>query len=130
MGKLKELGMKEQEEQNRKDEINKVEKDFRDSPLGKAITELEGHIESHLGDMFESLGLKAEDKEAVMTNFIAASHAAGTIQRLVWEQMDYEAKQRAEVETSKVEKVVKKAEKKEATKKNRSRGKTSMKKVD
>ena len=130
MGKLKEVGMKEQEEQNRKDEINKVEKDFRDSPLGKAITELEGHIESHLGDMCESLGLKVKDKEAVMTNFIAASHAAGTIQRLVWEQMDYEAKQRAEVETSKVEKAVKKAEKKEATKKNRSRGKTSMKKVD
>ena len=130
MGKLKELGMKEQEEQNRKDEINTVEKDFRGSPLGKAITELEGHIESHLGNMFESLDIKVKDKETMMTNFIAASHASGTIQRLVWEQMDYEAKQRAEVETSKVEKIVKKAEKKESTKKNRSRGKTSMKKVD
>tara|TARA_R110002096_G_scaffold147551_5_gene307464 strand:+ start:109 stop:492 length:384 start_codon:yes stop_codon:yes gene_type:complete len=127
MGKLKEVGMKEQEEQNR---IEKVEKQFRDSPLGTAITELEGHVESHLGDMFESLGLEVKDREAMMTNFIAASHAAGTIQRLVWEQMDYEAKQREAVETSKVEKVVKKAEKKEATKKNRSRGKTSMKKVD
>ena len=32
MGKLKEVGMKEQEEQNR---IEKVEKQFRDSPLGR-----------------------------------------------------------------------------------------------
>ena len=43
--------------------------------------------------------------------------------------MDHEAKQRAAVETSTAEKAVKKAEKKEATKKNRSRGKTSMKKA-
>ncbi len=129
MGKLKELGMKEQEDQNRKDEINKVEKDFRDSPLGKAITELEGHIENHLVDMFKSLDIKVKDKEAMMTNFIAASHAAGTIQRLVWEQMDYEAKQRQAIESSKVDKAVKKEAKKEATKKNRSRGKTSMKKA-
>ena len=126
MGKLKELGMKEQEEQNR---IEKVEKDFRDSPLGKAITDLEGHIENHLGDMFKSVGVKVKDKEAMMTNFIAASHAAGTIQRLVWEQMDYEAKQRQAIESSKVGKAVKKEAKKEATKKNRSRGKTSMKKA-
>lgn len=126
MGKLKELGMKEQEEQNR---IEKVQKDFRDSPLGKAITDLEGHIENHLKDMFKSLDIKVKDKEAMMTNFIAASHAAGTIQRLVWEQMDYEAKQRQAIESSKVNKTVKKEAKKEATKKNRSRGKTSMKKA-
>lgn len=126
MGKLKELGMKEQEEQNR---IEKVQKDFRDSPLGKAITDLEGHIENHLEDMFKSLDIKVKDKEAMMTNFIAASHAAGTIQRLVWEQMDYEAKQRQAIESSKVNKTVKKEAKKEATKKNRSRGKTSMKKA-
>lgn len=129
MGKLKEVGMKEQEEQNR---IEKVEKQFRDSPLGKAITELEGHIEGHLAEMFESAGIKIADdkKEEIMVNFIGATHAAGTIQRLVWEQMDHEAKQQEAIKTSKVEKSIRKEEKKESVKKNRSRGKTSMKKVD
>ena len=65
----------------------------------------------------------------VMTNFIAASHASGTIQRLVWQQMDFESKQREALQSTKVEKAVKKAAKKETVKKNRSRGKTSMKKA-
>ena len=65
----------------------------------------------------------------MMTNFIAASHAAGTIQRLVWQQMDFEAKQKEAMQTTKAEKTLKKSAKKEAVKKNRSRGKTSMKKA-
>ena len=114
-----------------KEELEKNEKAFRDSPLGKSITELEGHVMNHLSDMFDAVGcpLKDDERTDVMTNFIAASHASGTIQRLVWQQMDYEAKQKQAIETSKVEKVIKKETKKEATKKNRSRGKTSMKKV-
>ena len=123
MGKTKELAMEEQQKAH--------QEAFRESPLGKAITDLEGHVGNHLVAMLDTVGIGVTDEQRneVMTNFIAASHAAGTIQRLVWEQMDHEAKQRAAVETSTTEKAIKKAEKKEATKKNRSRGKTSMKKA-
>ena len=123
MGKTKELAMEEQQKAN--------QEAFRESPLGKAITELEGHVGNHLVAMLDAVGIGVTDeqRDEAMTHFIADSHASGTIQRLVWEQTDHEAKQRAAVETSKAEKAVKKAEKKEATKKNRSRGKTSMKKA-
>ena len=123
MEKVKEISNEEKQMQ--------AEKAFRETPLGQNITQLEGHVENHLVDMLSAVGIGVTDEQRtdMMTNFIAASHAAGTIQRLVWQQMDYEAKQREAMETSKAEKTVKKAAKKEATKKNRSRGKTSMKKV-
>jgi len=119
MGKTKELAAKQQQEEQ-----------FRDSPLGKAITELESHVEGHLIGMFEAAGVTVSPtmKEAMMTNFIGASHAAGTIQRLVWEQMDFQAKQTAEVATAKPEKAERKAAKKEAVKANRPRGKMTVKK--
>ena len=103
---MKELDIEKQQE----NQIERVEKDFSDSPLGKAIHELEGHIENHLLIMLDSFGVKVTDeqKPIMMSNFIAATHASGTIQRLVWEQMDYEAKQRAAIETSKAEKLIKK----------------------
>lgn len=126
MGKTKEIT----EEQKALD----AEKAFRESPLGQNITKLENHVSDHLTDMFIALGINTEDVNMVdvMTNFIAASHAAGTIQRLVWEQLDYEAKQREQqnsIPTAKIEKAIKKQAKKDAVKKNRARGKTSMKKV-
>ena len=123
MEKVKELSQEEKQEQ--------ANKAFRETPLGQNITQLEGHVENHLVDMLSAVGIGVTDEQKtdMMTNFIAASHAAGTIQRLVWQQMDYEAKQREAIQTTKAEKVVKKAAKKEATKKNRSRGKTSMKKA-
>ena len=123
MGKTKELAMEEQQKAN--------QEAFRESPLGKAITELEGHVGNHLVAMLDAVGIGVTDeqRDEAMTHFIAASHASGTIQRLVWEQMDHEAKQRAAGETTKAEKAIKKSEKKEATKKNRPRGKTSMKKA-
>ena len=123
MEKVKEISQKEKEME--------AEKAFRATPLGKNITELEGHVENHLVDMLDAVGIGVTDKQRtdMMTNFIAASHAAGTIQRLVWQQMDFEAKQREAMQTTKAEKIVKKAAKKEAVKKNRSRGKTSMKKA-
>jgi len=123
MEKVKELTQKEKEME--------AEKAFRATPLGKNITELEAHVENHLVDMLMALNIDTTNVNMtdVMTNFIAASHAAGTIQRLVWQQMDFEAKQKEAMQTTKAEKVVKKAAKKEAVKKNRSRGKTSMKKA-
>ena len=123
MEKVKEISQEEKEV--------KAEKAFRETPLGQNITQLEEHVENHLVDMLSAVGIGVTDEQRtdIMTNFIAASHAAGTIQRLVWQQMDYEAKQREAMETTKAEKTVKKAAKKEATKKNRSRGKTSMKKA-
>ena len=123
MEKVKELTQKEKEME--------AEKAFRATPLGKNITQLEGHVENHLVDMLSAVGISVTDEQRtdMMTNFIAASHAAGTIQRLVWQQMDFEAKQKEAMQTTKAEKVVKKAAKKEAVKKNRSRGKTSMKKA-
>tara|TARA_Y100000592_G_C5444284_1_gene305111 strand:- start:188 stop:559 length:372 start_codon:yes stop_codon:yes gene_type:complete len=123
MEKVKEISQKEKEME--------AEKAFRATPLGKNITELEGHVENHLVDMLDAVGIGVTDEQRtdMMTNFIAASHAAGTIQRLVWQQMDFEAKQREAMQTTKAEKIVKKAAKKEAVKKNRSRGKTSMKKA-
>jgi hypothetical protein len=123
MEKVKEISTEEKQME--------AEKAFRETPLGQNITQLEEHVENHLVDMLDSVGIGVTDEQRtdMMTNFIAASHAAGTIQRLVWQQMDFEAKQREAVKTTKAEKAVKKAEKKEATKKNRSRGKTSMKKA-
>ena len=123
MEKVKEISQQEKEME--------AHEAFRKTPLGKNITQLEGHVENHLVDMFSSVGIGVTDDQRaeMMTNFIAASHAAGTIQRLVWQQMDYEAKQREAMQTTKAEKAVKKAVKKEAVKKNRSRGKTSMKKA-
>jgi len=111
-----------------------AEKAFRESPLGQNITKLEDHVKGHLADMFDAAGVafSTEKEDEVMTNFIAAAHAAGTIQRLVWEQLDYEAKMREEqnsIPTAKIEKAIKKQAKKEAVKKNRPRGKTSMKKA-
>jgi len=119
MGKIKEIAA-----------VTEQEQEFRNSPLGKAITELETHVEGHLTEMFEAAGVKITPtmKEDMMVNFIGASHAAGTIQRLVWEQMDFQAKQTAEVATAKPEKAVKKAAKKEAVKANRPRGKMTVKK--
>ena len=65
-----------------------------------------------------------------MTTFIGAAHAAGAIQRLVWQQLDYEQQQKeAPAPVKKAEKALKKQAKKEAVKKNRPRGKTSMKKA-
>jgi hypothetical protein len=123
MEKVKEISQEEKEMQ--------AEKAFRETPLGQNITQLESHVENHLVDMLSSVGIGVTDEQRtdMMTNFIAASHAAGTIQRLVWQQMDFEAKNREAMQTTKAEKTVKKAAKKEATKKNRSRGKTSMKKA-
>jgi len=123
MEKVKEISTEEKQIE--------AEKAFRETPLGQNITQLEGHVENHLVDMLSAVGIGVTDEQRtdMMTNFIAASHAAGTIQRLVWQQMDYEAKQREAMQTTKAEKIVKKAAKKEATKKNRSRGKTSMKKA-
>jgi len=123
MEKVKEISQKEKEME--------ADKAFRATPLGQNITQLEGHVENHLVDMLSAVGIGVTDEQRtdMMTNFIAASHAAGTIQRLVWQQMDFEAKQRQAMETTKAEKIIKKAAKKETTKKNRSRGKTSMKKA-
>lgn len=123
MEKVKEISQEEKEMQ--------AEKAFRETPLGQNITQLEGHVENHLVDMLSAVGIGVTDEQRtdMMTNFIAASHAAGTIQRLVWQQMDFEAKQKQAMQTTKAEKTVKKAAKKEAVKKNRSRGKTSMKKA-
>jgi hypothetical protein len=127
MGKTKEITEDQQKALD-------AEKAFRDSPLGKNITQLENHVKGHLSDMFDAAGIafSTDQEDEVMTNFIAASHAAGTIQRLVWEQLDFEAKQREEqnsIPTAKIEKAIKKQAKKEAVKKNRPRGKTSMKKA-
>ncbi len=123
MEKVKKISQEEKEMQ--------AEKAFRETPLGQNITQLEEHVENHLVDMLSAVGIGVTDEQRtdMMTNFIAASHAAGTIQRLVWQQMDYEAKQREAIQSTKAEKAVKKAAKKESTKKNRSRGKTSMKKA-
>ena len=123
MEKVKEISHEEKQMQ--------AEKAFRETPLGKNITQLEEHVENHLVDMLSSVGIGVTDEQRtdMMTNFIAASHAAGTIQRLVWQQMDYEAKKREAMESPKLEKAAKKAAKKESVKKNRSRGKTSMKKA-
>ncbi len=123
MEKVKEISQEEKEMQ--------AEKAFRETPLGQNITQLEEHVENHLVDMLSAVGIGVTDEQRtdMMTNFIAASHAAGTIQRLVWQQMDFEAKQREAIQSTKAEKAVKKAAKKESTKKNRSRGKTSMKKA-
>lgn len=110
------------------------EAEFRATPLGNAITELEGSIEGHLVEMFKALGIetkaKTKELEVAMSNFIGASHAAGAIQRLVWQEMDHQAKAREAVNTKAVEKAQKKELKKEETKKNRPRGKTSMNKVN
>ena len=127
MGKTKEITEDQQKALD-------AEKAFRESPLGQNITKLEGHVKGHLTDMFDAAGVafSAEKEDEVMTNFIAAAHAAGTIQRLVWEQLDYEAKMREEqssIPTAKIEKAIKKQAKKESVKKNRPRGKTSMKKA-
>lgn len=123
MEKVKEISQEEKEMQ--------AEKAFRETPLGQNITKLEAHVENHLVDMLMALNIDTTsvNMKDVMTNFIAASHASGTIQRLVWQQMDFEAKQREALQSTKVEKAVKKAAKKETVKKNRSRGKTSMKKA-
>ena len=123
MEKVKEISQEEKEMQ--------AEKAFREPPLGQNITKLEAHVENHLVDMLMALNIDTTNVKMtdVMTNFIAASHAAGTIQRLVWQQMDFESKQREALQSTKVEKAVKKAAKKETVKKNRSRGKTSMKKA-
>ena len=126
MEKVKEISAEEKQVE--------AEKAFRETPLGQNITQLEGHVENHLVDMLSSVGISVTDEQRtdMMTNFIAASHAAGTIQRLVWEQLDFEAKQREEqnsIPTAKIEKAIKKQAKKEAVKKNRPRGKTSMKKA-
>ncbi len=123
MEKVKKISQEEKEMQ--------AEKAFRETPLGQNITQLEEHVENHLVDMLSAVGIGVTDEQRtdMMTNFIAASHAAGTIQRLVWQQMDFEAKQREAIQSTKAEKAVKKAAKKESTKKNRSRGKTSMKKA-
>jgi len=123
MEKVKEISQDEKQME--------AEKAFRETPLGQNITQLEGHVENHLVDMLSSVGINVTDEQRtdMMSNFIAASHAANTIQRLVWQQMDFEAKQREAMQTTKAEKTVKKAAKKEAVKKNRSRGKTSMKKA-
>tara|TARA_R110002096_G_C14654636_1_gene726805 strand:+ start:4287 stop:4646 length:360 start_codon:yes stop_codon:yes gene_type:complete len=119
MGKTKEIAAQEAQEQQ-----------FRESPLGKAITELEGHVGGHLVELFDTVGIKVEEeaKELLVSNFIGATHAAGTIQRLVWEQMDYEAKHKAELTAPKIEKAARKEAKKEETKKNRPRGKMTVKK--
>tara|TARA_R100001443_G_scaffold27449_1_gene40650 strand:- start:1108 stop:1479 length:372 start_codon:yes stop_codon:yes gene_type:complete len=123
MEKVKELSQEERQEQ--------ANKAFRETPLGQNITQLEKHVENHLVDMLSAVGIGVTDEQRtdMMTNFIAASHAAGTIQRLVWQQMDYEAKQREAMQSPKLEKAAKKAAKKETVKKNRPRGKTSMKKA-
>ena len=123
MEKVKELTQKEKEME--------ADKAFRATPLGKNITDLEAHVENHLVDMLMALNIDTTNVKMtdVMTNFIAASHAAGTIQRLFWQQMDYEAKQKEALQSAKAEKALKKAAKKETVKKNRSRGKTSMKKA-
>ena len=123
MEKVKEISQEEKEMQ--------AEKAFRETPLGQNITKLEAHVEDHLVNMLMALNIDTTsvNMKDVMTNFIAASHASGTIQRLVWQQMDFESKQREALQSNKVEKTVKKAAKKETVKKNRSRGKTSMKKA-
>ena len=123
MEKVKEISQEEKEMQ--------AEKAFRETPLGQNITKLEAHVEDHLVNMLMALNIDTTsvNMKDVMTNFIAASHASGTIQRLVWQQMDFESKQREALQSTKVEKAVKKAAKKETVKKNRSRGKTSMKKA-
>ena len=123
MEKVKELSQEERQEQ--------ANKAFRETPLGQNITQLEQHVENHLVDMLSAVGIGVTDEQRtdMMTNFIAASHAAGTIQRLVWQQMDYEAKQREAMQAPNLEKAAKKAAKKETVKKNRPRGKTSMKKA-
>ena len=123
MEKVKEISAKEKQ-----DEAHKA---FRETPLGKNITQLEGHVSDCLSDMLTEMKIDTKDLDMglITSTFITASHASGTIQRLVWQQMDYEAKQREAMQTTKAEKAVKKAAKKETTKKNRSRGKTSMKKV-
>jgi|TARA_R110000744_G_scaffold17850_1_gene48098 hypothetical protein len=106
------------------------EAEFRATPLGKAITELEGSVEGHLKEMFGAFGLKLEEgskeMDYAMSNFIGASHAAGAIQRMVWQEMEHMAKNKEAINTKEVTKEVKK----EKVKKNRSRGKTSMKKVE
>ena len=123
MEKVKEISTEEKQEQ--------ANKAFRETPLGQNITQLEQHVENHLVDMLSAVGIGVTDEQRtdMMTNFIAASHAAGTIQRLVWQQMDYEAKQREAMQAPNLEKAAKKAAKKETVKKNRPRGKTSMKKA-
>lgn len=123
MEKVKEISVEEKQME--------AEKAFRETPLGKNISDLEKHTLSHLQELMDALNIDTKDvnMEHVTGSFIGATHAAGTIQRLVWQQMDYEAKKREALETTKVEKTVKKAAKKEAVKKNRSRGKTSMKKA-
>ena len=123
MEKVKEISAEEKQME--------AEKAFRETPLGQNISKLETHVEDHLVDMFMNLNIDTTsvDIKKVMSSFIAASHAAGTIQRLVWQQMDFESKQREAIQTSKAEKIAKKEAKKETVKKNRPRGKTSMKKA-
>jgi len=123
MEKVKEISAKEKQME--------AEKAFRETPLGQNISKLETHVEDHLVDMFMNLNIDitSVDIKKVMSNFIAASHASGTIQRLVWQQMDFESKQREAIQTSKAEKAAKKEAKKQTVKKNRPRGKTSMKKA-
>jgi len=127
MGKTKEITEDQQKALD-------AEKAFRESPLGQNITQLEDHVANHLVDMLDAVGVGVTDdnRDVVMSNFIAAAHAAGTIQKLVWEQLDFEAKQRnlqQAAPSAQTEKQARKAEKKEAVKKNRPRGKTSMKKA-
>tara|TARA_R100000734_G_C3311346_1_gene102200 strand:+ start:921 stop:1292 length:372 start_codon:yes stop_codon:yes gene_type:complete len=123
MEKVKEISAKEKQME--------AEKAFRETPLGQNISKLETHVEDHLVDMFMNLNIDitSVDIKKVMSSFIAASHASGTIQRLVWQQMDFESKQREAIQTSKAEKAAKKEAKKQTVKKNRPRGKTSMKKA-
>ena len=123
MEKVKEISAEEKQME--------AEKAFRETPLGQNISKLETHVEDHLVDMFMNLNIDTTsvDIKKVMSSFIAASHAAGTIQRLVWQQMDFESKQREAIQTSKAEKIAKKEAKKETVKKTSPRGKTSMKKA-
>ena len=55
MGKTKELAMEEQQKAN--------QEAFRESPLGKAITELEGHVGNHLVAMLDAVGIGVTDEQ-------------------------------------------------------------------
>ncbi len=95
------------------------------SELGQAINELETQVQENLAEMFTVLNIDCEDIEKVSQHFIAASNSAGTAQQLIFEY--YQRMQ--ESNDVKVDRVVRKSAKKAETKKNRSRGKTSMKKA-
>ena len=58
--------------------------------------------------IISNIDIKDVNMENVTSSFIGATHAAGTIQRLVWQQMDFEAKQKQAMQTTKAEKTVKK----------------------